>query len=197
MLPCKFCMAVPFVLNPMTNKKTKVYTTSIARANLFALIITIPVAAIFATPYLMLWPLATLADSLDNILIKFIPALILGTIIHELIHGITWAIYASKGWRSIKFGMKWTLLTPYCHCKEPLKKSHYLLGAIMPLILMGIIPGLTGIATGNPYLLLFGIFFTWAAAGDILGAWMLRKVEQTEWVADHPDKLGFVVLDKK
>ncbi len=178
----------------MNAESLKTHTASIGKANLFALAIAFPVLAIYITPYLFFWPLKPLEQSLDNILIKFLPALILGMIIHELLHGITWAIYAPKGWRSIKFGIKWTLLTPYCHCKEPLKKTHYFLGAIMPLLVLGIMPAVLGIAIGNPNWLLFGIFFTWAAAGDIMGAWMLRKVKKNEWVADHPDTLGFYVL---
>mgnify|MGYP006296042869 FL=1 len=181
----------------METDSTRTHTTTIGKANLFSLLIAFPVAATYITLYLLFWPIAPLEQSLDNLLIKLLPAPIIGMIIHELLHGITWAIFASKGWRSIKFGIKWALLTPYCHSKEPLRKPHYLLGTIMPLLVLGILPAIAGIATETPYLLIFGIMFTWAAAGDIKGVMMLRKGKHHEWVADHPDKLGFVVLDKK
>lgn len=181
-------------MNAKQNSRT--HTTTIAKANIFALAIMLPVATVFIVPYLLLWPVEPIVDGIDQMLLWFIPVLIIGTIMHELIHGLTWAIFANRGFRSIKFGIKWSMITPYCHCKEPLKKQHYLLGALTPMIFLGIIPGIIAIVLGNPFWLLFGIFFTWAAGGDILGAIMLQKVKKHEWVADHPEMLGFEVVDE-
>ena len=102
-----------------------------------------------------------------NLFIIFI-ILIFGIVLHELIHGITWAKFAKAGFKSIKFGILKEMLTPYCHCKEPLKVKHYIFGAITPAIITGIIPAITAIFTGNLWLLIFGMLFTMAAAGDFM-----------------------------
>ena len=46
--------------------------------------------------------------------------------VHELIHGITWAVFAKKGRKAISFGFIPQYLTPYCTCNEPLKKGEYI-----------------------------------------------------------------------
>ncbi len=62
----------------------------------------------------------------------------------------------------------------------------------MPLIVMGIIPPIIGIIIGHGGILSFGIFFTWAAGGDIIALFMLRKLDGEVYVSDHPDKMGFI-----
>jgi hypothetical protein len=84
------------------------------------------------------------------------------------------------------------VLTPYCHCKEPLKVKHYKIGGAMPLIILGIIPSLIGISIGHGGILSFGLFFSWAAGGDIIALYMLRNLDNSIYVSDHPDKMGFI-----
>ena len=61
-------------------------------------------------------------------------------VVHELIHGITWAIYAKDGFKSIGFGFSLKAFCPYCTCTEPLKKSAYIVGAMMPTVILGFVP---------------------------------------------------------
>ena len=88
--------------------------------------------------------------------------------------------------------MKWKYLTPYCHCKEPLKVKHYKLGAAMPLIVLGIVPSIAGLIIGHEGFLSFGILFTLAAGGDMIALYMLRKLDNNIYVSDHPKKMGFI-----
>lgn len=130
-------------------------------------------------------------------LIIFFSALIGGIISHELIHGIVWAFYAENKFKSIRFGVLWYALTPYCHCKEPLKVYQYILGALMPGILLGILPSIIAICIGNFALLLFGIFFTISACGDFLVVDMLRRENMNDYVQDHPSEIGCFIYRKK
>lgn len=88
------------------------------------------------------------------------------------------------------------MLTPYCHCKEPLNVRQYIIGAIAPAILLGIVPSIVAIMIGNPGLLLFGMFFTIAAAGDILIINLLRKENSSDLVQDHPSEAGCYIYRK-
>ncbi len=141
------------------------------KANLVAIKFLVLFTVIFAVPFFIIWQNNLSGNFFDSDLIfvnLFTPlaGTIIGIIIHELIHGIFFAMYARKGFKSVKFGILWKMLTPYCHCKEPLKIRHYIIALLAPFIILGIIPGIISLFTGNLILLLFGIVFSGAAAGD-------------------------------
>lgn len=171
------------------------YTVSVLRANLAALLFSIPIITFSTLAFLLLWPLETLSIAIDFVLLWTIPIIILGVLAHEFLHGVTWSAFAKKGWKSIQFGIKWSSLTPYCHCKEPLLKLHYTIGTAMPFIIMSIIPIVLSVALGNGVLLIIGILFGMSAGGDLLGLWMLRKADTKDWIQDHPDEIGFIIID--
>ena len=125
----------------------------------------------------------------------FAVIVIVGLLVHELIHGIAWAIFAKNGFKSISFGALWKYLALYCHCSEPLKVRHYAIGALAPLVILGIIPAIVGIIILNPYWLLFGILFIASAIGDIMVAWKLRKENPENTILDHPSEPGYLVYE--
>lgn len=135
-------------------------------------------------------------DFMGGMLTLFV-VLILGIITHELIHGLFWALYSKQGFRSIKFGILKQYFTPYCHCKEPLKVKHYIIGAIMPAIILGFVPVILALIYGCLGWLLFGIFFTAAAGGDFLMINLLRKEPMDNWAKDHPSEAGYYIYRKK
>ena len=124
-------------------------------------------------------------------------AFIIGIVIHELVHGIFFAKYATKGFKSVKFGVLWKMLTPYAHCKEPLQIKHYIIALLAPLVLVGILPAILGIVLGNPGLLLFGIIFSGSAAGDIMIYNLIKKENPEDYVQDHPSEAGYYIFRKK
>ena len=174
-------------------KKEKM-TISLYWANIFAILLIIPTVLIFGLPYYLVWGVQfdTLQHLFGSLWITLL-VVILGFIVHELIHGIAWARFANNGFKSIKFGILWKIVTPYCHCKEPLKLKEYLLGAIMPAIVLGFTPAILAIIIGNTELLIFGMFFTLAAGGDFLIIYTLRNEKKDTLVEDHPSEAGCYV----
>lgn len=180
-------------------------TVNLIWANIFGLLIVIPILLLFGLPYFLIWTSQFQPGNLRMLIPDFIVGqtviifvLVLGGIVlHELIHGITWSRFTEKGFKSIRFGVLWKMLTPYCHCKEPLKVNQYILGAIMPSIILGIIPSVIAILIGNFGLLIFGIFFTMAAAGDFLIINLLRKENKDDLVLDHPSEAGCYIYRKE
>jgi len=173
------------------NPKAEENTMGLGKVNLIAILMMIPLTALIVSPFILIWDYDTFKigkEVFDDHIILF---LLIGIVIHELLHGLTWGHFASRGLKSIKFGVKWKYLTPYCHCKEPLKVKHYKIGGAMPLVIMGIIPSIIGIIIGHGGVLTFGIIFTWAAGGDIIALYMLRKLDDDVYVSDHPSKMGF------
>ncbi|MFD2245713.1 DUF3267 domain-containing protein [Pontibacter ruber] len=191
----------------MDHQNNREITLTAAQANVRALAFMLPILLLYALPYLLLWHgqftianLKAFARTYEANLLYF-PFLMfliigVGAVVHELLHGVTWAVFCKRGFSSISFGIYWKILTPYCHCKEPLRLKHYLLGGLMPGFILGLLPAVYGIVLGNFGWWLFGLFFTFAAAGDLLIVWMLRRQNSNDLVQDHPEKIGCFILER-
>ena len=172
------------------NEKTRVeYSIGFGEANLISFFLFFPITVLLLSPFVLTWDYETFEEGKKTFEIYLIPILVGGVVVHELLHGISWMFYASIRLESIKFGMK--RLTPYCHCKVPLKIKHYRLGVAMPLIILGILPSVIATIIGDAALLRFGVFFSWVAGGDIILLFMTRNLGKETYVSDHPNKLGF------
>ena len=174
--------------------RERVEIINLGKANLFSLALLIFVIALFGVPYILLWGFSDFDFDLMEWGLFFI-FLILGMIVHEAIHGITWACFAKKGFRSISFGVFWKYLAPYTHCDEPMKIRPYVIAVLMPGIITGVLPAVAGIISGNFLSLILGILLTSGAAGDILVAWRLRKENVHNMVLDHPSECGYIVFE--
>lgn len=174
----------------------------LVKANYFALALTLGAMIVFGVPFLAIWG-KTLSHSLVEVVVGnnklnwiwALGAVVLGIIGHELIHGLTWAVFAPSHWRSISFGVMWKTLTPYCHCDAPLRRRAYLWGALMPCVVVGIIPAVVSLCNGSLAWLAWGVFFIGAAAGDIWMSWLLLKERPGCMVLDHPSEAAFYILD--
>lgn len=118
-----------------------------------------------------------------------------GIFVHELVHGLTWMAAGRKGWKKISFGVYWKFMAPYCHCKEPLSCRTYVIGALAPLAVLGLIPFVASLLIGDLLLMVLGTVFISAAAGDVSIAWALREVPSDVLVLDHPTLPGCLVKE--
>jgi hypothetical protein len=181
----------------------------IFKAYRIALFLLPGVLLLFGIPYLAVWfgPLAHKITGIFQTIFRYgrigvlVPyltkgtiALLIGIFMHELLHGIGWVPFARKGFRSLQFGFMTTEMSPYAHCKEPLPVYGYRIGIVLPGLILGFLPAIKGIITGSFSWLIYGIFFTWAASGDFIMLWMIRKLKSKTMVMDHPGKLGCIIL---
>jgi hypothetical protein len=182
-------------------------TLTAGEANLYAMVFVIPIILLLGVPYYFLWlkdlTLDTLIEFFRNNLylgrlsiLWMLIILLAGIILHELIHGITFLLFCKKGFKSIEFGIMWKYLAPYCHCKEPLPVRPYIIGALMPAILLGLLPAVFGLITGKFILLMFGMIFLIASGGDFLIVWLLHSQPKNSQVLDHESKVGCYILEK-
>lgn len=194
----------------MENYTEKKLTIDLKKANIYSLKILLYSCVVFLIPYVFLWQYQFSFEHLGStfkrliekytFLSGFIPLffIVLGIVLHELIHGLTFLPFCKNGFKSIKFGFLKQYFTPYCHCKEPLKLKYYRIGVIMPAIILGFLPSVWAIVTGNFYLLCFGIFFIMVAAGDCMILMILKNENPEDLVLDHPSEAGcFVYTAKK
>ncbi|MBO7668837.1 MAG: DUF3267 domain-containing protein [Firmicutes bacterium] len=132
-------------------------------------------------------------------LLVFIAAMAALIVIHELVHGLTWACFAKGGFKSIEFGFIKKYLTPYCTCAEPLKKGQYILGALMPLLVCGLLPALIAAICGSTLLLWLSEVMIFAASGDVMivGKILTHRSAATETVyLDHPTEAGLILFER-
>ena len=173
-------------------------TIGIVRANVIVLAAMIPVfAAGIALFVLCNQPLSITFQPLG--FIWFLLLYFALIVVHELVHGITWGIFAAHHFKDIEFGVMWQLLTPYCTCTVPLAKGQYFLGALMPLIALGIIPTAIAIACGSLFWLIIGLVMILSAGGDVLIVLKLLRYKtdaQEILIYDHPTKGGSIIFER-
>ena len=173
-------------------------TVSIVKANMFAVVLLIPL--LIAGIGLFFLHNHSMSGGLGKMNPLLFAALFFAMIVvHELIHGLSWSLFAENHWKDIEFGFMKQYLTPYCTCGVPLGKGSYIFGALAPLVLLGIIPMIAGILTNSLGLLLLGVIMADAAAGDILIVWKIlryRSEAGTIVYIDHPTQAGGVIFEK-
>lgn len=156
------------------------------------------------TPYYLIWKdnltLQTLREFIagnqfwiNKALLLGLAVMIAGIIAHEMIHALTWGILAPGKFNTIKLRFDWKEFVPYCHCTDPLPMLHYIAGLAMPGFVLGVVPVLLAYATGNFWLIVFGIFFTAAAASDVLVLQTLKKENINDYLLDHPTATGYQI----
>ncbi len=180
-------------------RKTEL-TISIVKANVFAIVFLIPVMVIGFGLFFLLNEELRIAGSLSDMLLLIGGFLIL-TAVHELVHGAGWALFTERRFKDIEFGFMKEYLTPYCTCLVPLSMKHYILGALMPGLLLGLIPTALGILLGSPLLFWTGIVMLLSAGGDLMIVMKLlafkKQNESTEvLIYDHPTQAGSVIFEK-
>lgn len=100
------------------------------------------------------------------------------------------------GFRHVSFGVLWKYATPYCHYSEPMSRDRYIAGAMMPCLILGIIPAVASLFNGNIFWLAFGIIYISGAAGDLWMTWLMLKEPKDAMFLDHPSEAGFYVIEK-
>lgn len=119
--------------------------------------------------------------------------IVASVVIHELLHGIGWAVSSGKGWKVVRFNIN--AMMPSCACKTALKKKAYLIGVLAPFVVLGLGSILfVFIYPGTISLLTMMVNFT-AAGADILIAVKLLK-EKDVLIADHPTEAGYMAFYK-
>ena len=166
---------------------------SMARANILVMFISLPVVILQFVLFLLLHGIKSLNLTWNPVFL-FV-AILLGVVIHELIHGVSWMIFGGKPFSAIQFGFQWKTFTPYAHLKEPVEVNAYRLGAFLPGFILGILIYILSLVVGDGNLFWFSLVHTSAAGGDWLILWLIRHVQAGMQVQDHPTNAGCYVIE--
>ena len=124
--------------------------------------------------------------------IMFIAIIVISVVIHELLHGIGWAISSGQGWKVVRFNIN--AMMPSCACKVALKKKSYLTGVLAPFVILGLGSILFVFAFGTVSLLTLMVNFIAAGADLLIAVNVLR--EGNCLIADHPTEAGYIAFYK-
>ena len=120
-------------------------------------------------------------------------AVMLG-VLHEVIHAFVLAIAARTSLRSLAVVRSWRKMGLIVRAKLPLPAKAHRRSVLAPLLLLGVVPALAGIAIGQGLLLLWAAFAMLECFADLASFLGTRSVPKMALVLDHPDKLGWRVL---
>ena len=172
-------------------------SVSALKANLYAIPIVLFSIICLVFPFVLIWDWQTFSRgflSLYLALPYFIIAFVLGAFLHEILHALGFLIFGKLEFSQVKIGIIWKFITPFAHCRIPLKASVYRIALLLPAIILGIVPSIIAIINGKSWLLIYGTLFTVLAGGDFLILWIIRKVRSDELVEDHPQRCGCYIV---
>ena len=176
-------------------------TVSILKANLMTFVTALPLIVVVILATLALHRGAYqdgLAKAFYERTILHIVLMIVSIPVHEGLHGLGWRFFCKEGWRSIQFGVMWESLTPYAHCREPLKLGRYYIGLLAPVTVLGVVPSILAVVTGDISLLLMGTYNLLLAGGDLTIALIIARYRGKDVrILDHPDQCGAVAFVKE
>lgn len=123
--------------------------------------------------------------------LMFIAILAASVVVHELLHGIGWAVASGKGWQAVRFHA--SAMMPSCACKAALQKNAYLAGVLAPFAVLGVASILFVLAyPGTVSLLTLLVNFTAAGADLLIALHVLREGDCL--IADHPTQAGYIAF---
>ena len=165
--------------------REKLVTVKPARAMLGGLLCALPFAAVFGAVYRLL-----LTDR-AHLSAMFIGIVIVSALVHELLHGLGWALAGGRGWGAVRFNF--SALMPSCACTAPLGRGQYIAGVLAPFVLLGggsvvfmfVYPGTVSVLTMLVNFLLAG--------ADLLIAFSAMR-ERGALIADHPTQAGYAAF---
>ncbi|MBO6047816.1 MAG: DUF3267 domain-containing protein [Erysipelotrichaceae bacterium] len=138
------------------------------------------------------------AYSLRGLIIVLIGYVVL-IVVHELIHGFFFGLFAKRGFKAIQFGVNIKKGIAYCYCGDSLTKGQYIIGCMMPGLLLGLIPLVIAFITHSWLIYILSLCMTLGASGDaaILYKLLTTKIDAQDIVyMDHPTEPGLTVFYK-
>jgi hypothetical protein len=176
----------------MENKRD--LSISMARANVIVFFISIPIAILQFLIFVLIHGPDNLQITWNPIVFIFV--LLLGIVVHELLHALGGVAFGHKSFSSIKFGFQWKSFTPYAHLKGPMDIDAYRASTLLPGLVLGVLVYLVSLLLGDGNVFVFGLLHTASAGGDFLILWLIRHVKSGTQVEDHPTNAGCYVIER-
>jgi hypothetical protein len=187
----------------------KEHTITDERAAKIGLFVIIPIIILISVVFMYLWQenliivkqyyidsmnISNIFKKIFMLILPFI-VFIIGIIIHEFVHIVPIILFSKKIKGTFKLGFNGKSFIPYCYNKRSFKAYKYAIISALPAVILGIIPLIYSFIFGNPWIWLFASTSLVACTGDFISVFLLSKVKMNSIVADHPKRIGFILID--
>lgn len=158
---------------------------------------TLNILAIFF--YIIVGGLVYFIERLDNYsinlsLTSLFILMFIWLVIHELLHGIGFAIFKEVNKRNITLGMFLEKGVFYCMCKQNIGKKVILTSLLFPVTIIGLITLIIGMTINNYELVFLSILNIVSSIGDIVMTIYFLKCPKDIIYLDLDDCTSFTVL---
>ena len=128
------------------------------------------------------------------ILLGLFAALTAGLFLHEVAHLVGYRLFGrvEAGAARLSFGR--VAFAPQIQCEKPIPAAAYRRMLWLPGLALGVVPAVLAIAVGSWALLIWGVWMTITAGGDVAALWAMRDLPAHTPVRSHPRRVGCVVI---
>ena len=175
----------------MSSKKYKYYTYELDMVFLNVLAIILMV--------LLIGVLLLMRLHLNMIVhpVILIVSTVLWLCLHEVLHGIGFAIFPEVNKGNITFGIKLEKCVFYCMCKQKISRRVILTSLMFPFTFIGVVTLILGIILENYLLIFLSVINISGAVGDLVMFYYFLKVPKDIIYLDLDDCTSFTVLSDK
>jgi hypothetical protein len=162
--------------------------------NVVAIAFAVPVIAGFM--FLVMGPLGAEAPELDE-LVGFAGGAFVLVVIHELLHGAAAMLFAGLKWKTLKFGVNWKALAPYCNCVEPVPLGKFRMVALFPLAVTA--PVCFVLMLWHPSFATAGLAATamLGAIGDVIMCLRILGYDSKLLIVEDPSGIGGDIFSRE
>lgn len=175
-------------MNKENNISYYTYTLDITILNILSLIL-----------FIIISSLIFIIEYHDNYIITnssstIIILMLLWLVIHEILHGVGFAIFKSVTKKNITYGIALEKGILYCMCKQPISKKVIMTSLLFPFTIIGVFTLIIGIMINNYCLVLLSIINIVSSIGDLVMTFYFLKCPKNITYLDLDDCTSFTVL---
>ena len=175
-------------MNKENNISYYTYTLDITILNILSLIL-----------FIIISSLIFIIEYHDNYIITnssstIIISMLLWLVIHEILHGIGFAIFKSVTKKNITYGIALEKGILYCMCKQPISKKVIMTSLLFPFTIIGVFTLIIGTLLNSYYLVLLSIINIVSSIGDLTMTFYFLKCPKDITYLDLDDCTSFTVI---
>ena len=121
-------------------------------------------------------------------------AMIFWLMLHEVLHGIGFALFKEVKKKNIVFGIALEKGVFYCMCKQKISRKVILTSLFFPVTFIGVVTLVLGMFLHSYYLVMLSILNIAGAVGDLVMIWYFLRVDKDIVYLDLDDSTSFTVL---
>ena len=139
--------------------------------------------ALLFLPFAAIWGADVLWQDIRDSMLWVILATFASFYLHEALHALGFMLFGRVSRESIAIKIEWKHLNFRTDCGVPMTAQSYRWSALLPAIVLGVIPAVASLVNGYGGLAMYAMFSLMGAFSDFLQVWVIRDFGNSEMVA--------------